>query len=134
MHGVELRQRPPPAWKPVVMIYAIGGIPIAYLWWDELRTIDKLPVVTADDAYGHEGEFFRVRDRLASEPVYWAPRGTGRSADNHAGAGVLVDLETGGDALPLAEALSVPDLVGVLKKTIGDPPAAGRVMLLMEYP
>lgn len=154
------------AWKPVLMlvlmIYVIGGVPIAYLWWDELRTIDNLPIVTAGDAFGHEGEFFRVHGELAGDPVFWAPRGTGRAGNNYAGAGVLVDLDTGGDALLLAEALSVPDLVGVLKKTggefrshgrviesitenqqtyygfdlddFGDPPAAGRVMLLMEYP
>lgn len=155
------------AWKPVlmlvVMIYAIGGLPIAYMWWHELRTIDRLPMVTAGDADGHDGEYFRVHGDVAGDPVYWAPRGTGRGGDNYAGAGVLVDLETGGEALLLAEALSVPDLVGVLKRAAGaeltshgrvigsitenqqtyygfdlddfdEPPAAGRVMLLLEYP
>lgn len=37
------------AWKPllmlIVMVYAIVGILLAYMWWDELRAIDKLPVV-----------------------------------------------------------------------------------------
>lgn len=155
------------AWKPllmlVLMIYAIGGIPIAYMWWDELRTIDRLPVVTAEDADGHDGEYFRVHGQIVGDPVYWAPRGTGRGGDNYAGAGVLVDLETGGDALLLAEALSVPDLVGVLERAdggelkshgrviesvtenqqtyygfdlgdFGEPPAAGRVIVLLEYP
>lgn len=110
------------AWKPVlmlvVMIYAIGAIPIAYMWWDELRTIDELPVVTADD-WDRTGEFFRVEGVLADEPVWWAPRGTGRGGDNYAGAGALVDLESGGDALLLAEALSVPDFVGVLNRVKG---------------
>jgi hypothetical protein len=36
--------------------------------------------------------------------------------NNFSGAGVLVDLETGGDALLLAESLSVPDFAGVMKK------------------
>lgn len=154
------------AWKPVlmlmVMIYAIGGIPIAYMWWDELRTIDKLPVVTAEDAASTD-EFFRVEGQLDGEPVWWAQSGGGRGGDNYSGAGVLVDLETGGDALLLAEALSVPDLVGVMKrvrdgqiKTHGrvidgitenqeqyygftlddfpEAPAEGRVMLVLEYP
>lgn len=110
------------AWKPVlmliVMIYAIGAIPIAYMWWDELRTIDKLPEVTADD-WDRTDEYFRVQGTLADEPVWWAPRGTGRGGNNYSGAGVLVDLETGGDALLLAESLSVPDFVGVMHRVRG---------------
>ena len=94
------------AWKPVlmliVMMYAIAGIPIAYMWWDELRTIDKLPVATAADV-ADAGEFVRVHGELASEPVYWAPRGTGRGGNNYSGAGVLVDLPDGGQVLLLAE-------------------------------
>jgi hypothetical protein len=155
------------AWKPLIMllvlIYAVSAVPVGYMWWQEQRTIAQLPEVTAADGYGHEGEFFRVRGRMAGEPVYWAPRGTGRGGNNYAGAGVLVDLDSGGDALLLAEALSVPDFVGVLKKArdgalnshgrvirsvtedqqtyygfdlddFGVPPAEGRVMLLLEYP
>ena len=156
------------AWKPLIMllvlIYAIGALPIAYMWWDELRTIDELPEVTAADAgAAHEGEYFRVEGRIAGEPVYWAPRGTGRGGNNYSGAGVLIDLNTGGDALLLAESLSVPDFVGVLKHVedeqvrthgrvidyvtddqeqyygfdlddFGEPPADGRVLLLLEYP
>jgi len=111
------------AWKPLLMLlvlsYAFSAVPVAYMWWDELRTIDKLPVVAAEDATGHEGEYFRVEGELAGEPVWWAPRGTGRGGNNFSGAGVLVNLETGGDALLLAESLSVPDFVGVVKSVSG---------------
>ncbi|WP_292980328.1 hypothetical protein [Mycobacterium sp.] len=152
------------AWKPVlmllIMIYAIGGIPIAYMWWDELRTIDRLPVLTADDGTGHDGQYFRLRGTLAGQPVWWPRGGGGRGGTNFSGAGVLVQLENGGDALLLAESLSVPDLVGVLKKVrdnhieahgrvveqitanqrryygfnLADFPARPSVLMLLEYP
>lgn len=155
------------AWKPllmlVVMLYAIAGIPIAYMWWDTLRTIDKLPVVTVADGYDAVDQYRRVEGDLASEPVYWAPRGTGRGGNNYSGAGVLVDLPSGGEALLLAESLSVPDFVGVMKDVeageinthgkvtdqitdtqaeyygfdeadFADPSADGRVMVLLSYP
>ena len=52
------------AWKPVlmliVMIYAIGADPIGYMWWDELRTIDKLPVVTVADGTDAVDQYRRV--------------------------------------------------------------------------
>lgn len=106
------------AWKPVlmliVMIYAIITIPVGYMWWSENRTIAKLPVVTATDGQDAAGEYRRVEGTVASDPVYWAPRGTGRGGNNYSGAGVLVDLDSGGDALLLAESLSVPDFVGVM--------------------
>jgi hypothetical protein len=156
------------AWKPVlmliVMIYAIGGIPIAYMWWDELRTIDKLPVVTVADSTDAVGDYRRVEGYLNGEPVYWAPRGTGRGGNNYSGAGVLVDIPSGGEVLLLAESLSVPDFKGVLgdvkyngeihthgrvvdeitenqeeyygfdEADFPDPPSEGRVMVLLEYP
>ncbi|MCT7657001.1 hypothetical protein [Mycobacterium deserti] len=155
------------AWQPLlmlmVMIYAIGGIPIAYMWWAELRSIDKLPVVTVADSIDAVDQYRRVIGQLASDPVYWAPRGTGRGGNNHSGAGVLVDLPSGGEALLLAESLSVPDFVGVMKDVrndeidthgkvidqitdvqeeyygfdetdFGDAPADGRVMVLLSYP
>ncbi len=155
------------AWKPVlmlvVMIYAIGGIPIAYMWWDELRAIDKLPVVTVADGADAVDQYRRVEGEVNGEPVYWAPRGTGRGGNNFSGAGVLVDIPSGGEALLLAESLSVPDFKGVLDgvrngdiKTHGrvidyitenqeeyygfdeadfpDPSYDGRVMVLLEYP
>jgi hypothetical protein len=122
-----------------------------------------LPVVTIDDATGHVGEYRRVAGRLGSEAVYWAPHGTGRGGNNYAGAGVLVELPSGGEALLLAESLSVPDFVGMMKdvrngelkaqgKVIdsitGDQqkyygfdesdfpeaPSSGRVMMLLSYP
>lgn len=153
------------AWKPVLMmvalIYAVGVIPIAYMWWDELRTIDKLPVVTVTDA--EVDDYYRVEGRIDGDPVWWPNGGYGRGGNNFSGAGVLVDLESGGEALLLAESLSVPDLVGVLKKVrdneikthgrvidgispnqreyygfdysdFPDPSPDGRVVLLMEYP
>jgi hypothetical protein len=154
------------AWKPVLMlvamIYAIGAIPIGYMWWDELRTIDRLPVVTATDQ--RQDQYVRVEGTLDGEPVWWAPRGTGRGGNNFAGAGVLVTLDDGGEVLLLAEALSVPDFVGVMKRVGPDrvvrthgrvidgvssnqrtyygfdvadfaaPPEHGRVLVLLEYP
>jgi hypothetical protein len=41
--------------------------------------------------------------------VYWAPNGTGRGGNNYAGAGVLVRLDGGGEALLLAESMTVSD-------------------------
>jgi hypothetical protein len=155
------------AWKPalmlIVMIYAIGGIPVAYMWWDELRTIDKLPVVTVADSVESVDQHRRVEGDVSGDPVYWAPRGTGRGGNNFSGAGVLVGLPSGGEALLLAESLSVPDFVGVMKdvrdgdiQTHGrvieyitedqqhyygfdeddfpDESSDGRVMVLLEYP
>jgi hypothetical protein len=154
------------AWKPLLMlmvtIYGCVGIAIGYMWWDELRTIDKLPVVTVADSVDAVDHYRRVEGDVVSEPVYWAPRGTG-GGNNYSGAGVLVDLPSGGEALLLAESLSVPDFVGVMKdvrngeiKTHGkvidyitedqeeyygfdensfpDPSSDGRVMLLLSYP
>jgi hypothetical protein len=155
------------AWKPVlmlmVMIYAIVGIPLGWMWFQEQRTIAALPVVTVADSVDAVDKYRRVEGELASDPVYWAPRGTGRGGNNYAGAGVLVTLPSGGEALLLAESLSVADFVGVMNdvkggelKTQGkvidsitdvqveyygfdesdfpDPPSDGRVMLLLSYP
>lgn len=155
------------AWKPMlmlmVMIYAIVAIPIAYMWWDELRTIDKLPLVTVADGTDAVDQYRRVEGEVAGEPVYWAPRGTGRGGNNFSGAGVLVDLPSGGEALLLAESLSVPDFKGVMKdvkngeidthgkvidhitetqeeyygfdeSAFPDPSDDGRVMVLLSYP
>ena len=154
------------AWKPVlmliVMMYAIVCIPLGVMFWQQDRKIAALPVVTVDDT-AHAGEYFRVEGSLISEPVFWAPRGTGRGGNNYSGAGVLVELPSGGEALLLAESLSVPDFNGVMEdvnageiKTqgkvidtitedqqeyygfdeddFGDPPSDGRVMLLLSYP
>ena len=94
--------------------------------------------------------------------MYWAPRSTGRGGNNYAGAGVLVERPSGGEALLLAESLSVPDFVGVMNDVKGgdlksqgkvidsitdiqeeyygfdtsdfpEPPSSG-VMLLLSYP
>ncbi|OBI73559.1 hypothetical protein [Mycobacterium sp. E740] len=155
------------AWKPllmlIVMVYAIVGLPLAYMWWDELRTIDRLPVVTVADGAAAVDQYRRVEGDVAGEPVYWAPRGTGRGGNNFSGAGVLVELSSGGEALLLAESLSVPDFVGVMHDVHDDeirthgrvidhitdiqrqyygfdesgfpePSADGRVMVLLSYP
>jgi len=107
------------AWKPVlmlvVMMYAIVCIPLGWMWLDEKRTIAKLPEVALSDGQTHVGEYRRVDGRLAGQPAYWAPKGTGRGGNNYAGAGVLVELADGGQALLLAESLSVPDFRGVMK-------------------
>nr|WP_221218735.1 MULTISPECIES: hypothetical protein [unclassified Mycolicibacterium] len=155
------------AWKPVLMLmvlmYGIVCIPLGWMWLAEKRTIAHLPEVTVADSQTHVGDYRRVEGRTASEPVYWAPRGTGRGGNNFAGAGILVDLETGGQALLLAESLSVADFRGVMNdvdngllkatgKVIDEitedqrtyygfepdafakPPQGGRVMLLLSYP
>lgn len=121
------------AWKPVlmlmVMVYAIVCIPLAWMFWQQHRTIAALPVVTVDDDTEHAGEYRRVEGTLGSEAVYWAPRGTGRGGNNFSGAGVLVNLPSGGDALLLAESLSVPDFVGMMKGVEnGELKAQGKVI------
>lgn len=155
------------AWKPllmlVVMCYVVVGVPIAYMWWDELRTIDKLPVVTVADGVDAVDQYRRVEGDVVGKPVYWAPGGTGRGGNNFSGAGVLVNLPSGGEALLLAESLSVPDFVGVMddvrndeirthgrvidaitetqqqyygfdENAFEDPPPDGRVLVLLSYP
>ena len=107
-------------WKPVlmlmVMVYAIVCIPLGWMWFQEKRTIAALPVVTVDDS-SSAGEYRRVEGPMLTDAVYWAPRGTGRGGNNYSGAGVLVELPSGGEALLLAESLSVPNFVGVIKDT-----------------
>ena len=154
------------AWKPVLMlivlVYAIVCIPLGWMWWQEKRHIAALPVVTVHDS-DIAGEYRRVEGTVASGPVYWAPGGAGRGGSFFAGAGVLVDLRSGGEALLLAESMSVADFKGVMadvknrelkaqgkiidaitedqreyygfdESAFPDPPAAGRVMVLLSYP
>ena len=154
------------AWKPVlmlmVMIYAIVGVPLGWMWFQEKRTIAALPVVTVDDTES-AGQYRRIEGTLSSDAVYWAPRGTGRGGNNYSGAGVLVALQSGGEALLLAESLSVPDFVNMMKHSgagsvntqgkvidaitddqekyygfdetdFPEPASDGRVMLLLSYP
>ena len=154
------------AWKPVlvlvVLMYAIVCVPLGVMWLKEERTIAALPVVTVADA-DHPGDYRRVKGAVASQAVYWAPQGTGRGGNNYAGAGVLVALPSGGEALLLAESLSVPDFKGMMagvhdaqlsatgkvidtvtadqRKYYGFDPGAfpppssgGRVMLLLSQP
>lgn len=101
------------AWKPVLMLivmcYAIVCIPLAVMFWQDDRRVAALPAVTISDAEDHVGQMFRVIGQQASEPVYWAPKGTGRGGNNYAGAGVLLDLPSGGQALLLAESMVVSD-------------------------
>jgi hypothetical protein len=155
------------AWKPVLMLivlmYAIVAIPLGWMTFAEHRTIARLPEASVDDGVDAVGQYRRVDGALASEPVYWAPRGTGRGGDNYSGAGVLVDLDNGGQALLLAESLSVPDFVGLMDDVADDrvhtqgrvtdvvtdeqreyygfdeadfpePPPGGRVLVLLSYP
>ena len=118
LHGVTPRAAWEVAWKPVLMLvvmcYAIVCIPMAVMFWQDDRRVAALPVVTVADAEGHAGQMFRVAGRLASEPVYWAPKGTGRGGNNYAGAGVLVDLKSGGEVLLLAESMVVSDFIFVM--------------------
>ncbi|GAB3010208.1 hypothetical protein [Mycobacterium bourgelatii] len=154
------------AWKPVLvvvlLIYAIVCIPLGAMWLKEKRTIAALPVVTVSDT-DCPGSYFRVKGTVISQPIYWAPRGTGRGGNNYAGAGVLVALPSGGEALLLAEALSVADFRGMMahlhngalsaaakvideftasqrqyygfdESAFPEPTSAGRVMLLLSNP
>lgn len=120
------------AWKPVlmlmVMVYAIVCIPLGWMFWQQHRTIAALPVVTVDDS-AYAGEYRRIEGPMLTDAVYWAPRGTGRGGNNYSGAGVLVGLPSGGEALLLAESLSVPDFVGMMKDTEnGELQAQGKVI------
>ena len=120
------------AWKPVlmlmVMVYAIVCIPLGWMFWQQHRTIEALPVVTVDDT-AYAGEYRRIEGPMLTDAVYWAPRGTGRGGNNYSGAGVLVELPSGGEALLLAESLSVPDFVGMMKDTKnGELKAQGKVI------
>ncbi|HTY29347.1 MAG TPA: hypothetical protein VMD51_14565 [Mycobacterium sp.] len=155
------------AWKPVlmlvVMMYAIVFIPLTWMKANEHVTIARLPEVTVADADSHVGDYRRVQGRMVGDPVYWAPNGTGRGGNNYAGAGVLVDLDSGGQALLLAESMAVPDFRGVMHHVengrlsatgkvieqitddqkqyygfdidaFGLPPPGGRIMILLSYP
>jgi hypothetical protein len=113
--GVTARAAWEIAWKPVLMLivmcYAIVCIPLAVMFWQDDRRVAALPVITVADAESHVGQMFRVEGQLASKPVYWAPKGAGRGGNNYAGAGVLVDLTSGGQALLLAESMVVSDFI-----------------------
>ncbi len=120
------------AWKPVlvlvVLMYAIVGVPLGVMWLKEQRTIAALPLVTVADT-GHPGSYRRVQGSVASEPIYWAPHGTGRGGNNYAGAAVRVTLRSGGEALLLAESLSVADFKGMMADVRhGNLTATGRVI------
>jgi hypothetical protein len=112
------------AWKPVLMLvvmcYAIVCIPLGIMFWQDARRVAALPVVTVADAEGHAGQMFRVEGPLASDPVYWAPKGTGRGGNNYAGAGVLVDLPSGGEALLLTESMAVADFRAAVAEAAKD--------------
>lgn len=167
LDGVTARAAWEIAWKPVLMLvvmcYAIVCIPLAVMFWQDDRRIAALPVVTTSDAEGHDGQMFRVQGRLVSDPVYWAPKGTGRGGNNYAGAGVLVDLPSGGQALLLAESMVVSDFTlaiedathgaintqgkvtdaitedqrnyyGFDEAAFGEPDEGGRVIVLLTTP
>lgn len=152
------------AWKPVLMLivfcYAITCIPIAVMFWQDGRRVASWPVAAVGDGVGAD---VRVEGALASEPVYWAPNGTGRGGNNFAGAGVLVSLPAGGDALLLAESMTVSDFhvaladakdgvihtqgsvideitedqhkyYGLDVADFPEPPAQGRVLVLLQTP
>ena len=87
---------------PLTFFIAKICIPLGWMWWQEKRTIAALPVVTVDDTE-HAGEYRRVEGSVASDAVYWAPRGTGRGRNNYSGAGVLVNLPSGIGALLVGE-------------------------------
>jgi hypothetical protein len=99
------------------------------MFWQQDRRVAALPIVTVADAEEHVGQTFRVEGRMASDPVYWAPNGTGRGGNNYAGAGVLVNLSSGGEALLLAESMVVSDFIFLINDAHnGDIKALGRVI------
>jgi hypothetical protein len=167
LEGVSGRAAWEIAWKPVLMLivmcYAIVCIPLGVMFWQQDRRVAALPVVSVADAEGHAGQYFRVEGRLATQPAYWAPKGTGRGGNNFAGAGVLIDLPSGGDALLLAESMVVSDFIfamddadngqiktqgkvideitedqrtyyGLDEAAFPEPTEDGRVMLLLSIP
>jgi hypothetical protein len=109
-------------------MYAIACIPLGGLWLKEKRTIAALPIVTVTDA-GHPGDYRRVEGTVASKAFYWAPQRTGRGGNNYAGAGVLVALPSGGEALLLADSMAVPDFKGMMNDVHnGQLTATGKVI------
>ena len=132
------------------------------MFWQQDRTIAALPVVTVDDT-DDAGEYRRVEGSVASEPVYWAPRGTGRGGNNYSGAGVLVDFRPAGRRCCSPSRCRCPtssaswttcangeiktqgkvidyitedqeEYYGFDESDFPDPSADGRVMLLLSYP
>lgn len=118
------------AWRPtlvlVTLMHAIVWIPMGIMFWNEYRTIRALPLASvamgkdAPDPYvfdsGTPRLWCRVEGKVIGEPVWWPATGENRGGDNYRGMGVQVALDTGGEVLLLAESLSVPDLIGDLKK------------------
>ncbi|WIM89949.1 hypothetical protein PT015_11290 [Candidatus Mycobacterium wuenschmannii] len=118
------------AWKPVLMLvvvcYAVVCIPLAVMFAQDAHRVAGWPEVTAGAT---PGQLVRVRGSIAQRPVYWAPHGTGRGGNNYAGAGVVLDLPTGGQALLLAESMTVSDFVAALRGAHGGPVATqGQVI------
>lgn len=166
------------AWRPTLllvgMLYAFSLLPIGCLWRNEMKTIAALPLATAALAesapdpwiFGSEDNrtWVRVEGTIVGEPVYWPTVGENRGGDNYRGMGVRIALDSGGEALVLAESQSVPDLIGhirqsktsgrirthgYLSKAIGDNqaryygftlddfpegPKGGRVIVIHGYP
>ncbi len=116
------------AWKPVlmlvVMMHAIVFVPVGIMFWNEQRTLDALPVATSADI-GIEGEFRRINGRIKGEPVLWVIDGGGRGGNNYAGAGLLIEMDDGGEALLLAGYSAVPDLLAFTKEG-----SDGRISML----
>lgn len=116
------------SWKPTVVLvalmYAIVGIPMAVMFWNEHRTIAKLPLATAAMyetapapyvfGSGTPRQWVRVEGTLVGKPLLW-PAGENRGGNNYRGGGVRVALDAGGEALVLAESMSMGDLNGDLK-------------------
>lgn len=102
------------AWKPVlmlvVMMHLIVFAPIGVMFWAEQRAWNALPLVTSADI-GAADAYRRVAGRVVGAPVLWTVDGGGRGGNNYAGAGLLLTLDDGGEALLLAGYSAVPDLV-----------------------
>ena len=99
----------PVVWHVHEMIYGFAAAALGVPFYDLHRKIENLPVAALD---AQEGTFVKVVGTVVNEPQYWAPRGGGRGGNNYSGAGVVVELDDGGEVLLLAESLSVPDFKG----------------------
>lgn len=118
------------AWRPTLILvgfmHAAVFIPLGLMFYNEGRTITALPLVRAEMAadaspphmFGSDAprKWVRVEGRIVGKSVLWPATGENRGGDNYRGAGIVVALDTGGEALVLAESMGVPDLIGDLQR------------------
>lgn len=101
------------AWKPVivlvVLMHAIVLVPVGIMFWQQMRVHDALPVASLADMES-AGEYRRVEGFPKGEIRTWPPEGLGRGNNQYYGAGVLIALDEGGEALLFAGSHAISDL------------------------